>query len=149
MSGEPIGIAEDPMPGKQRFWGDDATRFSFAYGVLCRGFELGCVFHSEQGLQRQPLGPNTEALRVRSSPAGAIPTAERLSFVNAGWPGSPVAKANFDTGIVRAYSFTAGGRGWTVLVGVRGDPAVEWGGGWHPVGVVAEQPGVQVIAIAR
>lgn len=163
MSGEPIGIAEVPMPGKQRFWNgrdeitvklfgfpDAATRFSFAYGVLCRGLEVGCVFHSEQGLHGEPLGPNTTAA-AREFLAGwqAIPTTDRLTFVNAGWAGSPVAGADFDNGIVRAYSFIAGGRGWTVLVGVRGDPRVVWGGGWRPVGVIAERPGVQVIEITK
>lgn len=148
MSGEPIGIAEGPMT-KQRFWGDDALRFSFAYGVLCRGFELGCVWHSEDGLNARPLGPNTRAA-AEAFIAGwhAIPTDERLTFVNAGWAGSPVAGADFDHGIVRAYSFVAGGRGWTVLVGVRGDPAVRWGGGWHPVST-RELPGLQIVEIAR
>lgn len=150
MSGEPIGIAEVPMPGKQRLWGDDARRFAFAYGVLCRGFELGCVFHSEQGLHAEQLGPQTTAA-AEDFIAGwkAIDTPDRLAFVNAGWPGSPIRGANFDTGIVRAYSFIAGDRGWTVLVGLRGDPAVEWGGGWHPVKAVADRPGVRVIEIAR
>lgn len=150
MSGEPIGIAELAMPGKQRLWDDEALRFSYAYGVLCRGFELGCVFHSEQGLHAELLGPNTTAA-ARAFLGGwrAIDTADRLTFVNAGWQGSPVAGADFDAGVVRAYSFVSGTRGWTVLVGLRGDPAVRWGGGWRPVGVVADQPGIRVIEITR
>jgi hypothetical protein len=149
MSGEPIGIAEGPIQ-KQRFWGDDARQFSFAYGVLCRGFELGCVWHSEDGLNAQLLEPNTTAA-AQEFIAGwhALETEERLQFINAGWSGSPVAKANFDTGLVRAYSFIAGNHGWTVLVGLRGDPAVVWGGGWSPGDIVAERPGVRVIAITR
>ena len=69
--------------------------------------------------------------------------------MNAGWPGSPVAGADFNAGLVRAYSFLAGARGWTVLAGVAGDPAVRWGGDWGPVGVIAERPGVQVLAITK
>jgi hypothetical protein len=79
----------------------------------------------------------------------SLASADRLQFLNAGWPGSPVAKANFDTGITRAYSFVSGTRGWTVLVGVVGDPAIQWGGGWHLVGAGASVPGVQVLEIAR
>lgn len=162
MSGEPIGIAEVPMPGKQRFWDrasdqpqaggfDDAgTRFAFAYGVLCRGFELGCVFHSEQGLRAELLGPRTTAAAQAFLEGWrSIPTNERLQFVNAGWAGSPVARANFDTGITRAYSFVAGARGWTVFVGVRGDLGVEWGGGWRPARVVVDRPGLRIVELAR
>jgi hypothetical protein len=150
MSGEPIGIAEVPMPGKQRLWDDQAMRFAFAYGVLCRGFELGCVFHSEQGLQGQPLGPNTTAAaRVFLAGWHAIPTDDRLTFVNAGWAGSPVAGADFDNGLVRAYSFVSGARGFTVLVGLKGDPRVVWGGGWRSVSTIADQPGIRVIEITK
>jgi hypothetical protein len=150
MSGEPIGIAEIPMPGKQRIWGDDAARFSFAMGVLCRGFELGCVFHSEDGLHGHLLGPNTQAAAVAfMDGTKALDTTERLAFQNAGWPGSPVMKADFDRGVVRAYSFVAGNRGWTVLLGLRGDPAVQWGGGWHQARVAEERPGIRVLEIGR
>lgn len=150
MSGEPIGIAEDPMPGKQRLWGGDAATFAFAYGVLCRGFEVGCVFHSEQGLNGQLLGPNTQAAaRAFLDGARAIETSDRLQFVNAGWAGSPVAAADFDNGLVRAYSFIAGARGWTVLVGVKGDPKVQWGGGWSPRRTVVDRSGVRVLEIGR
>jgi len=30
-------------------------------GALCRGFEIGCVFHSEDGLYARLLGPNQRA----------------------------------------------------------------------------------------
>lgn len=150
MNGEPIGIAEVPMPGKQRFWGDDALRFSYAMGALCRGFELGCVWHSEQGLHAQPFGSNTTAAaRAFIDGWRAIDTDQRLTYINAGWANSPVTAANFDTGLVRAYSFVTGSRGWTVLVGLRGDPAVTWGGGWSPVRVAADRPGLRIVEIAR
>lgn len=146
MSGEPIGAAEVADPGKRR----NDPEFFFAMGALCRGFELGCVFHSEAGLQAGLLGPEQRKCAAAFI-AGwrAIETQDRLQFFNAGWPGSPVTKANFDTGITRAYSFLAGGRGWTVLVGRVGEPSIEWGGGWRPVGVVADIPGVRIIEITR
>jgi hypothetical protein len=164
MSGEPMGADEleggycptersDTNPAgrcarpKQR---RNDPAFFFLLGVLSRGFEVGTVFHSEAGLQGVLLGPTQRAC-AEAFVAGwtSLPTTERLAFVNAGWPNSPVSGADFDNGIVRAYSFVTGTRGWTVLVGVRGPPAVRWGGGWRPVGLVAERPGVQVWEIAR
>jgi hypothetical protein len=165
MSGEPIGIAEVPMPGKQRFWDvtqpgdpqsggfDDAgTRFSFIYGILCRGFEVGCVFHSELGLQARPMGANTaRAARACLDGHALLPTTDRLAFWNASWVGSPVKSY---TAAVRVYTFVTGDRGWSVAIGYDiGEPDVsleiEWANGWHPVGVIAEQLGVQVTEIAR
>lgn len=149
FSGEPIG-ADERMGGatgtKQR---RNDPEFFFALGALSRGFELPTVFHSEAGLQAQLLGPTQRAC-AEAFVAGwrALDTTDRLQFMNATWAGSPVESANFDR-VVRAYSFVAGNRGWTVLVGLSGDPAIRWGSGWRPVGVVAERPGVQVLAIAR
>lgn len=146
MSGEPIGAAEQPIPGKRT----NDPAFFFAMGALCRGFEIGCVFHSEDGLQGRLLGPGQRAAAAAFI-AGikAIPTTDRLQFMNARWAGSPVEEANFESGVVRAYSFVAGARGWTVLVGVRGDPGVRWGAGWRAVKVAAERQGVQVVEIQR
>lgn len=150
MSGEPIG-ADEEMGGstgtKQR---RNDPGFFYILGLLSRGFEVGTVFHSEAGLQGRLLGP-VQRLCADAFVAGfhAIPTQDRLSFINAGWQNSPVATANFETGIVRAYSFTAGNRGWTALVGLTGDPRIGWGGGWSPVGTVDERPGVQLIEIHR
>jgi hypothetical protein len=150
FSGEPIG-ADERMGGatgtKQR---RNDPEFFFALGALSRGFELPTVFHSEAGLQGQLLGPAQRAC-AQAFIAGwrALDTAELLNFVNAKWAGSPVEDANFEGGVIRAYSFVAGGRGWTVLVGKSGDPAIRWGSGWRPAGVVAERPGVQVVAIQR
>jgi hypothetical protein len=115
MSGEPIGAAEpselvDPVSKKPRQRRTD-PEFFFAMGALCRGFELGCVFHSQDGLEAKPLGPVTTAC-AQAFLAGwrAIDTTDRLQFLNAGWPGSPVAKANFESGVTRAYSFVAASR---------------------------------------
>ncbi len=150
MSGEPIGSDE-------RTGGSTGTKqrlhdpgFFFTMGVLCRGFELGCVFHSEDGLNGRVLGPN-QTVDAEAFIAGtkAIPTEDRLNFQNAGWATSPVEAGNFDNGIVRIYSFMAGNRGWTVLLGITGDPRLKLREGWRVVGVVAERPGVQVLEISR
>lgn len=150
MSGEPIG-ADEMMGGitgnKQR---RNDPPFFFAMGALCRGFELGCVFHSEAGLQGHILGPN-QLLCAQAFIEGwnSVDNPDRLQFFNTGWMGSPVLSANFEHGLVRAYSFVAGNHGWTVLVGVNGDPGVNWGNGWHPVDIIAERPGVQVFGITK
>jgi hypothetical protein len=146
MSGEPIGSAEVDRPGSRLH----DPEFYFAMGVLCRGFELGCVFHSEDGLFGRPLGPNqTEDAKSFIAGTKTIPTGDRLEFRNAGWANSPVESANFDNGIVRVYSFLAGDKGWTVLLGITGDPRLKLREGWRVVGVVAERPGVQVLEISR
>jgi len=160
MSGEPIGADEQNDPGRREA---DPT-FFWTLGLLCRGFEVGGVFHSEDGLNGRTLRPNQRVCAQGYVDGGrAIPTAERLTFINAGWEGSPVSAANFDA-VVRCYSFIVGNRGWTALIGIRPDPekpgqildpAVVWGGGWAPVGVIAERTArhdgsrIQLVEIAR
>jgi len=150
FNGEMIG-ADEQMGGatgtKQR---RNDPPFFFAAGLLSRGFELATVFHSEDGLWARTLRPVTRAC-AEAFVAGwrAIDTHSRLDFINAGWAGSPVAGAEFDHGIVRAYSFVSQNRGWTVLVGLKSDPRVVWGGGWRPVGTIADQPGIRVIEITK
>jgi hypothetical protein len=79
----------------------------------------------------------------------AIDTQDRLAFKNAGWSDSPVKSAAFDQAVIRAYSGITGNRGWLVLVGLRGDPRVEYQNGWRPAGVVAEMSGCQIVRLAR
>ena len=145
MSGEPIGAAEQRQPGRR----EADTAFFFAMGALCRGFELGCVFHSEDGLNARPLGPNQRAC-AEAFVAGwrAIPTDDRLGFQNAGWPSSPVAGADFSR-VVRAYTGVAGERAWTVLVGLTGDPALRLREPWRIDQTVDERNGVRVLQLAR
>lgn len=147
VSGEPMGAAEASIPRRR----ESDPAFFFAMGALCRGFELGaCAFHSEDGLNALPFEPNQRA-GAEAFIAGwkAIDTPERLQFFNATWAGSPVAKANFDSTVVRAFSFVSGARGWLVLVGLSGDPGIQYGGGWRDGGLIAERPGIQVRALAR
>jgi hypothetical protein len=146
MSGEPVGSAEATIPGRRLH---DPSIFR-AMGLLCRGFELGCVFHSEDGLFGRLLGPNqTEDAKAFLQGAKDIPADSRLQFLNAGWSHSPVESADFDNGIVRAYSFVAGNIGWTVLLGLKGDPKLVTKNGWKVVGKVTEFPGVMVLEISK
>ncbi len=145
---QPNGVCQRPKERR------DDPDFFFAAGVLSRGFELGTVFHSQSGLNALPLGPGQTAC-ARAFVRGfiCIPTDARLTFGNAGWQGSPVAEYDKD-GTTRAYSFIAdSSRGWTVLLGMRREPHVVWGGGWRPVGVVADtntaDGQTQVIEITR
>lgn len=153
MSGEPIGADEESIPGKREA---DPT-FFWTLGLLCRGFEVGGVFHSEDGLNGRTLRPNQlECARAYVAGGRAIPVADRLQFINAGWtnPPSPVTSYDSDRA-VRCYSFVVGNRGWTAVIGITGDPAIVWGNGWAPVGVVAERTArhdgsrIQLVEITR
>lgn len=160
MSGEPIGAAEvcaDVDLDKRRECerlqaGRRQTdpAFFFALGALCRGFELGCVFHSEDGLNARPLGPNQRAC-AEAFIAGwrSLDTDERLAFKNAGWADSPIKGANFEGGVIRTYSFIVGNRGWVVLVGLTGDPQIVMQNGWTLGAIVDERTGVQVRTLTR
>lgn len=149
VSGEPMGAAESSIA--QRRESDPA--FYFAMGAECRGFELGaCAFHSEDGLNARPWGPVQQACAdafiagwnaVDAGTGGA-----RLDFQNATWAASPVASANFDHTVIRAFSFL-GPSPKLVLVGVTGDPQIVFKNGWRDGSLRAERPGVQVRALAR
>lgn len=149
LNNEPIGADEldGSQTGRQRF---NDPSFFFCLGALNRIFEVGGVFHSQAGLQAEPLGPvQRQCAHAYISGGNAIDTPERLVFKNAGWVDSPVKSANFDQTVVRAYSGIVGHRGWLVLVGLRGDPRVEYQNGWHPEGVVAEMSGCQIVRLER
>lgn len=136
---------------------------AFAFGVLGRIFNVPTTFHFEDGLRASVPGP------VQQAAAEAFIAGSRvvpddvgwLSFQNAdddlrkAWPQSPVVRFRAADGepkpnaAVRVYSGIAGSRGWTVALGVQGDPGIEWGRGWAPAALVAERPGVRVWEIRR
>jgi hypothetical protein len=85
-------------------------------------------------------------------------TDAKLNFQNAGWSTSPIQSAAFEVTVVRAYSFMdRHDHGWTVLVGLTGNPGLVYQNGFGPVAIVADYPataehpsgGVQVIEIAK
>ncbi len=145
ISGEPIGAAEVSQPQRR----ESDPNFFFAYGALCRLFELGaCVLHSEDGLFARSLGPvQTECARAFLDGYKSIDTDVRLSYRNAGWTGNDVPVASF-TGAVRVYSGVFGTEGYTVVVGDEG-VQVEWKNGYHVVAELARKPGVIVWKIAK
>jgi hypothetical protein len=128
--------------------GDPAIYFTM--GALNRGFEVGGVFHFDAGLQGL-VPPADQQACADEYVAGSriLGTDDKLTFYNAGWGGSPVKGARFDQTIVRAYSFIGNGQGWTVLLGLSGDPGVEWSGGWRPGAVLADRGAVQVVELRR
>lgn len=145
MSGEPIGAAEAAIPGRR----ESDAGFFFAMGALCRGFELGCVWHSESGLRGEPLGPvQRRAAEAFVDGWRALEADTRWSFKDAGETDSPVAAVD-GTRVVRAWSFVEGRRGFTVLVGMTGDPALRWADGWSERGEIPARPGVRVLGISR
>lgn len=140
LSGEPIGAAEAALPGRR----ESDPGFFFAMGALCRGFELGCVFHSEAGLRAERLGPAQRAA-AEAFVAGwrALGTGRRLR---------PLGRAGSDPGgssAAGAYPFAAGGEGFAVLLGSAGDSPRQWGGGWQDRGAIAGLAGAQVRRLGR
>lgn len=139
ISGEPIGAAEAAIAGRRA----SAPAFFFAMGALCRGFELGCVWHSEAGLHGERLGPvQRRAAEAFITGWRALDTDARLSFQDPG-PEAPIA-AVAAASVAHAYTFVAGTRGFLVLLGVSGEPALRFSNGWSDNDVAAERSGVQV-----
>lgn len=130
MSGEPIGADEVFIPGKRM----NDPLFYFTYGLLCRAFEIGCVFHSTEGLNAAPLTDNQlECARATIDGFHFPSFPGRYDFYNAGWPGSPVLSANFQGGgVVRCYSFLSGDHNFTACLGYTDAADIHWGNGWTP-----------------
>jgi hypothetical protein len=149
---EAIGAAEASIAGKR----ESDPSFFFAMGALDRLFEVGGVFHSEDGLFARPLGPNQRLCAEAFVQGSRIWPADgaRLRYLNAGHTGSPVLRAAFNNGedregCTRAYSGVDGNQGFTVAVGVVGHAGIEWGNDWRPVDVLADRPGVTAWRVER
>jgi len=144
MSGEPIGAAEVYSEDRR----SDNPNLFFTYGALCRMFEVGCVFHSEDGLLGRPLRPiQKESAKQFLEGWKAVATDARLSYQNAGWAGGDPPVSSF-TGATRVYSGINGSDGYTVVVGDTG-VQIQWKNGWAPVGEPVRRDGAQVIHIRR
>jgi hypothetical protein len=146
INNEPIGAAEAAAAGRR----ESDPAFFFCMGVLNRIFEVGGVFHSDAGLEGVRPGAGQQACaEAFVEGSRLVPVPERLVFKNAGWADSPVAGADFEETIVRAYSGVAGSRAWTTLVGVSGDPGLRLQHGWRIASQLAARPGVTVLELAR
>lgn len=147
---ERIGAGEQEIPGKR--W--NHPPYFFGFGILGRGFELGSTFHYEDGLQaRIPSGRQLECFAAWLRGFTLLPADNRYTFQNAnntgGWPQSPVRNAAFEDTVIRVYSFVGADPEVTVVVGVTGDPRIEWQNGYRPVGVLAEMHEIQVLEIRQ
>jgi len=141
---EPIGADEQADPGRRE---SDPAIF-YTMGVLNRLFVQGSgVFHSQSGLDAQPLGPNQRTCAVAYLDGVDVwPGAHHVQYLNTGHTGSPVVEANFDQ-VVRVYSGVDGSEGFTIALGLANGPdgaGIEWGNGYHPDAVIREMPGVIV-----
>jgi hypothetical protein len=153
INNEPIGAAEPGTPGQRR----NDPDFFYTLGALNRLFEVGGVFHFQDGLHTTvPVGPVQQQCAeafVRGSCAMQALNA-RLTYLNVGHAGSPLAGATFNEGkptpgVTRAYSGISGNMGFTVLVGLVGDPGLKWANGWAPTGTVDELGGARVLSIKQ
>ena len=155
IDNEPMGADElaGSQTGKQR-WNDPAL--FFALGALDRGFGVGGVHHSQAGLMGQLPGPVQQACADAYVAAqAAIESVLRGvvgQYKNVGHAGGPFASALFVNGgsadgVIRAYAFLDRNRGVAVLLGLRGDSALEWANGWRlirTVGIRTAEDGRQV-----
>jgi hypothetical protein len=146
MNNEPIGWAEVDEPGRRCA----NPAIAFTMGALSRGFEVGLVSHADHGLECDDPGPVQRQCHEAAVAGFHVFGVEtRLVYQNTGWPTSPIASANLDVTIVRAYSFMdSGSHGWTVMLGLTGDPGIVWQNGFGPVRCVAQMEGVEVWEIA-
>lgn len=152
LNNEPIGADEHVRAGAR----ENDPAFFFTMGVLNRIFEVGGLFHSQQGLMAELPGPIQQACAdafVKGSVL--IEPREHIVFKNTRWHDAPLKEANFHnesgTGgtLIRAYTGVLGNRAWTVLVGLTGDPGLAFQNGWRLIGDVATVNGAKVIELAQ
>jgi hypothetical protein len=159
VNNEPIGCSEPGQSGQR--WQDPAM--FFALGALDRAFGVGGVHHSQAGLMAELPGPVQTACATSYVAAhraiDAVLPGQVGSYRNVGHDGSPLTSARFveggsGDGVVRAYSFIAGDRGVVVLVGFKGDAALQWADGWRVVRTVDSRTAhdgrqIMVVEISR
>mgnify|MGYP001610165767 CR=1 FL=1 len=148
---EPIGAGPVEQGGRRS---SNPHEF-FARGVLSRIFGVGATWHCEACLHSTiPSQIETEAADAFIAGTRIVPDDVTFTFKNASWADSPVKGFDFgDFGepntAVRAYSGVNGDTGVLALVGVTGNPAVEFQHGWRAGEVLADRPGIRVMAITR
>ncbi|HEX6976689.1 MAG TPA: hypothetical protein VF147_19915 [Vicinamibacterales bacterium] len=108
LNNEPIGAAERAERGRR----ESDPQFFFALGALSRLFELGVVFHSEDGLNARPLGPNQRrAAEALVAGFNSIGTTARLTArpIEA----SPIARVS---NAAHVFAATDGNQWWVILL---------------------------------
>lgn len=146
IDNEPMGAAEAAENGRR----DNDPATFFAQGALSRVFEVGSTFHCTDCLLAHVPGPVQRASATAFVEGTRLwPDAAVLHFSNAGWGDSPVKAADFKA-VVRAYSASdQAGQWWTVLLGLTGDPKVEWRDGYRVGAVVVDRGAVKVLRVVR
>ena len=120
----------------------------FTMAVLNRGFEVGGVFHSDDGLAGRVPAPGGEQQTLAEAyirGSRVITTLQRMTYKNAGWHDSPVKEF---TGAVRVYSFMAD-QSVAVALGIEGPLSITMQNGWRLGPILDEMPGVQVYALVQ
>jgi len=140
---EPIGAAEQDDPGRR--CADPAIFHTM--GALNRLFDVTVdIFHSDDGLNSQPLGPvQLSCAQAFGAGSRAWPTGDVLSYRNAGHEGSPVRDANFDR-VVRVYSglMPSGVEAMTVALGLQQSvdyAGIELNEGWRWDTLISQMTG--------
>jgi len=171
IDNEPMG-ADEVEQFQER---DNLPDTFLAQGALSRVLEVGSNFHFEDGLRAKVPRPVQQRC-AEAFVAGTriVDDSYMLTFQNAGGPYSPVQKVRLADGPagpgapgreqagVRPDATVAAYAGLTqvfpassaptsvlVLIGVAGDPGIEWRPPWRKTSVIAELPHVRVWSIAR
>jgi hypothetical protein len=130
---------------------------ALGFGILSRLFGVGTTFHFEDGLRARRPGPVQQAA-AEAFIAGTRLVSDERRFVvdSANAALFPIVRYRATRGdvptadaAVRAYAGTDGDEGLAVLLGVRGDPQVGLAPGWRVAGVLADRPGIRVLALTR
>jgi hypothetical protein len=133
---EPIGADEHSQPGKRE--ADPAIFYTMS--ALNRLFNVGGVFHSQNGLYASPLGPNQRRCAEAFIRGSRIwNDHDRLQYLNVGHSGSPIVSATFNEGnlskpgCTRSYSGVIGNHGFNVTLGISdmNNPGANIGNGWR------------------
>lgn len=121
----------------------------FTMALLNRLFEVGGVFHSDEGLQGVPPAPGSRGQELADAfieGSRLITSNERVNYQNTGWTTSPIKSF---TGAVRLYSGITSDRPFVCALGIDGGFGVETQNGWSLGSVIAERPNVRVYELTR
>jgi hypothetical protein len=171
IDNEPLGADEvEQFPRR-----DNLPDTFLAQGTLSRVLEVGSNFHFEDGLRAKVPRPVQQRC-AEAFVAGTriVDDSYMLTFQNAGGPYSPVKQLRFADGqavpatpgreqtgvrpdvVVAAYAgltqvFPSNSAPASVLllIGVAGEPIIEWRPPWRKTGVIVESPHVRIWSIAR
>jgi hypothetical protein len=149
IDNESIRADEREQPGER----DNLPDVFFAQGALSRVFEVGANFHFENGLRANVPGPiQQECADAFIAGTRIVNDDYMLTVQDVGAAYSPVKQARVAAayaGLTQVFPAPTGPTSVLVLVGIQGEPGVEWRSPWQQAGVVAARPQVQVWSIAR